>query len=129
MGYTPSSPLSAGSADPDPNAPALAAPLDLPERAVIERPTVARNSLLGQTANWAYVATLPCRLLKPTSPGEKVEGGMLSARMVWPIQFKVGADVRATDRATISGEVYTVTETDEGLTDAPVLTAFAIRLR
>ena len=100
----------------------------LSQLASVLRAVTTENAEGGETSSWQCVATLPCRVGKASSPRDVVVGGRATTATVFRCDFAVGADVRQTDRVAVDGTTFEVVDTDQGLADAAVLTAWLIRV-
>ncbi len=85
----------------------------LPDRALIERPTVGPDGSGGQTTTWAELADdVPCRL-SPIGGGEDTAtdrrgGDRITEDATSIISFRWDQDVTEADKVTIDGQAFDV---------------------
>lgn len=83
---------------------------ELPDRALIERPTDVPDGGGGFTQTWAALASnVPCRLA-PVGGGEDqaAAGDRITDAATCTITFAAGRDISEADRVTIAGQVFNV---------------------
>lgn len=86
---------------------------ELPDRALIERPTQVSDGGGGFTQTWATLAaSVPCRLA-PVGGGEDERGRSTSGDRIVDeatatIAFAAGQDITESDRVTIDGQAFDV---------------------
>jgi head-tail adaptor len=95
----------------------------------IQRLTGTDDGQGTQSEDWATLyANVPCNFLKPLTYTERVQAGMVTASIVFPAEFPVDTDLRATDRVIKDGYVFEVKNTSAGQSKVNVLTAYLVRV-
>lgn len=127
MPITPLDPNQYIAAGPPTGASGVFSPFALSDTAEQSRPTFVEDTFGTQKKHWGVIGSLPCKLWPKPTMKEIEQGLELKPITVWKCSFQLGADVKPEDRFVIKGRTYSVIETDEGLTDAVLLTTTLVR--
>ncbi len=82
----------------------------LPDTAIISRRTLSVDTRGGQTASWATVSTVTCRLspIKLIRGAEVEENGAEHDVESWLVTLPANTDVRPTDRVVINTRTFEI---------------------